>query len=234
MKTLYGGDRQSGFTLIELIIVIVVIAILAAITITVFSGVRNNALRASMQTDARQAYSIMANYNAENGYYTLSALTDAKYKPSGNNVVNSSQSGIGSTAVWTITVTNPALSDSYVVDMGATTVPPIPRLQTNPYINSPQAGAMYETGWCGPPPYYIDLVSVGGGTPTPTYQWQIMSPKNSTTGSWSNISGGTTANYQYTATGINFGDYVMFRVNYTTNGTTKNSPPLRMDATNGC
>jgi len=37
------GQKQSGFTIVELLIVVVVIAILAAITIVAYNGIQNRA-----------------------------------------------------------------------------------------------------------------------------------------------------------------------------------------------
>lgn len=43
--------KQSGFTIVELLVVIVVIGILASITIVTYSGIRERAQRANLQTD---------------------------------------------------------------------------------------------------------------------------------------------------------------------------------------
>lgn len=43
--------RQAGFTIVELLIVIVIIAILAAITIVAFNGIQDRARNSSIQTD---------------------------------------------------------------------------------------------------------------------------------------------------------------------------------------
>lgn len=44
-------QRQSGFTIVELLIVIVIIGILAAITIVAYNGIQDRARNASIQSD---------------------------------------------------------------------------------------------------------------------------------------------------------------------------------------
>ena len=48
---MWAKQKQSGFTIVELLIVIVVIAILAAITIVAFNGVQDRAKKSAMETD---------------------------------------------------------------------------------------------------------------------------------------------------------------------------------------
>lgn len=50
----HGRKRNSGFTLIELLVVIAIIAILAAILFPVFARARENARRASCQSNLKQ------------------------------------------------------------------------------------------------------------------------------------------------------------------------------------
>ncbi|MFI5212622.1 MAG: type IV pilin protein [Candidatus Saccharimonadales bacterium] len=65
--------KTSGFTIVELLIVIVVIGILAAITIVAYNGVQNRAKSASAQQAAANMISKSEAYNADdttgaNGY----------------------------------------------------------------------------------------------------------------------------------------------------------------------
>lgn len=55
MTQYISGRMQRGFTIVELLIVIVVIAILAAITIVAYNGIQNQARLASLQADVSQA-----------------------------------------------------------------------------------------------------------------------------------------------------------------------------------
>lgn len=61
--------RQRGFTIVELLIVIVVIAILAAITIVAYNGITSRANAAKAQTNAASAQKVAEAMNADNGFY---------------------------------------------------------------------------------------------------------------------------------------------------------------------
>ena len=54
------ADRQSGFTIVELLIVIVVIAILAAISTVVFSGIQGRASDSTVKAEIAQVYKHIA------------------------------------------------------------------------------------------------------------------------------------------------------------------------------
>lgn len=69
-KTKKIQDRiNSGFTIVELLIVIVIIAILAAITITVYSGIQARAEDSKRQSDIRQLGQLIESFHIRNGYY---------------------------------------------------------------------------------------------------------------------------------------------------------------------
>lgn len=63
------NNKQSGFTIVELLIVIVVIAILAAISIVTFSGIQNRARTSSGQQLANQVEKKAVAFNAINSSY---------------------------------------------------------------------------------------------------------------------------------------------------------------------
>ncbi|MGB3945593.1 MAG: prepilin-type N-terminal cleavage/methylation domain-containing protein [Candidatus Saccharimonadales bacterium] len=62
---------NSGFTMVELLIVIVVIGILAAITITAFNGVQQKARDAQRKSDLANIAKALHRYNIENGNFAV-------------------------------------------------------------------------------------------------------------------------------------------------------------------
>lgn len=66
LKSQKYQSRRSGFTLIELLVVIAIIALLAAILFPVFSRARENARRASCQSNLKQIALALVQYSQDN------------------------------------------------------------------------------------------------------------------------------------------------------------------------
>ncbi len=64
---MWAKHKQSGFTIVELLIVIVVIGILAAITIVAYNGVQQRARATNVQTNLANLGKMVMVYNADNG-----------------------------------------------------------------------------------------------------------------------------------------------------------------------
>lgn len=73
--------KQQGFTIVELLIVIVVIGILAALVITTFTGIQKKARDTERTTDIKAIHGQVEAYYAQNGKYpTLANLNDSAWR----------------------------------------------------------------------------------------------------------------------------------------------------------
>lgn len=74
-------NKQQGFTIVELLIVIVVIGILAAIVITTFAGVQKKARDSDRKSDASSMSKQAEVYFGENSKYpSLANFNDAAFR----------------------------------------------------------------------------------------------------------------------------------------------------------
>jgi len=64
------GEREAGFTLVELMVVVLIIGILIAIALPTFLGARTRAQNRAAQTELRSAYVAASTYYAANQSYT--------------------------------------------------------------------------------------------------------------------------------------------------------------------
>lgn len=73
--------KQQGFTIVELLIVIVVIGILAALVITTFTGIQQRARNTERETDIKAIHGQVEAYYAQNGRYpTVGNLNDDAWR----------------------------------------------------------------------------------------------------------------------------------------------------------
>lgn len=100
--------QESGFTIVELLIVIVVIGILAALVLNTFQGVQARARDTERTTDINALHTQYEVYYNDNGYYPTFAVaaaaanfpgldTEALNDPNGNGLNNGAVPAVNST-----------------------------------------------------------------------------------------------------------------------------------------
>lgn len=81
-----GPSEESGFTLVELLVVVLVLGTLTAVAVPTFIGQRESALDAAVGAELRAASIALESYRAQNGEYSDTALDAGEgwgYEPSG-------------------------------------------------------------------------------------------------------------------------------------------------------
>ena len=129
--SLSNGSRFStlskGFTIVELLVVKVVIAILAAITIVAYTGISQKAITASLQLDLSNASKQLKLFQVDNGAYPTTISTNCTTTPttsvpptnlclkvSSGNSYGASYTAVNNTNPQTFTLTDTNTSSSIV------------------------------------------------------------------------------------------------------------------------
>jgi prepilin-type N-terminal cleavage/methylation domain-containing protein len=121
------GSRKPhtahGFTIVELLVVIVVIGILAAITLVAYTGISSKATVASLRSDLSNSSTMLGMYYTDHGNYPVSldsnncptGPTDASYclKPSSGNSFTYQSDGSSSPQTYNLYVTNTSSATNY-------------------------------------------------------------------------------------------------------------------------
>ncbi len=97
---------QRGFTIVELLIVIVVIAILATLTIVAYNGIQGKAIAATLQSDLDNASKKLKLYQIDNSAYPTT--NDCSASPAANSICLKAS---GSTTYTAFQVNNSSTSN---------------------------------------------------------------------------------------------------------------------------
>ena len=115
------GRTEEGFTLIELMVVVLIIAILLAIAIPSFLGARGKAQDRAAQSNVRNALTAEKTYFSDNQTYTVDANTLKTIEPSLAYKANGLVGGNKEVQVLKANVTNPtAITDAIICVTGKT------------------------------------------------------------------------------------------------------------------
>ena len=72
-------DGEQGFTLVELLVVVLMLVALVGIAVPTFVGQQDRAARAAVQSELRTAAIALESYRARNGTYASAALADPQH-----------------------------------------------------------------------------------------------------------------------------------------------------------
>lgn len=107
-------NSRRGFTIVELLVVIIVIAILAAVTIVAYNGVSNRAKASSAQSAAETASKKVQTYMTTNADQAPADLATAGITDSGSTTFQYSKDATTSPQTFCITATTSGVS--YYID----------------------------------------------------------------------------------------------------------------------
>ncbi len=111
--------QTQGFTLLELIVVVLIIGILAAIAIPRFGGTKDRAYVATMKSDLRNMVTAMETYQSDYAAYP-SSLGLITYRPSSGVTVTI---GGASASGWDATAKHNATTKTCGIYVGTGTPP---------------------------------------------------------------------------------------------------------------
>lgn len=150
-KNIYVANRlkpkvAAGFTIVELLIVVVVIAILAAITIVSYNGITQRASQAALQSEMAQAYKFLELYHLNNGQYpaNLDEAIEAGLRVGSNTELAYVLYDSSDPIYYTLTGSDDR--NSYYISSKGQTAPAIGAWITN-YANNPGFETSATSTW---------------------------------------------------------------------------------------
>ncbi|HEX2785759.1 MAG TPA: prepilin-type N-terminal cleavage/methylation domain-containing protein [Ilumatobacteraceae bacterium] len=105
--------QNKGFTLVELLIVIVILGILATVTVFAVTGITNKGKTSACQSDAKSVQTAEEAFSANTGVYTASqqALVDAGLLHAASTKVVVTLTTVGSPAIASYSVAGAPTGD---------------------------------------------------------------------------------------------------------------------------
>lgn len=137
MKLPQVTQKQLGFTIVELLIVIVIIAILAAITIVAYNGIQARAYDSRTEQGARQFIKAVKLWSIDHGN-TLGGNSGATTAISNGICGTGYGSGFVASGIYTCT------TEDMLVANGGLPAGFVTKLPYNPYYGSASAGGRYS------------------------------------------------------------------------------------------
>lgn len=116
--------KKRGFTIVELLIVIVIIGILAAVVIVAYAGIKGRVIDSSMKVDLQNAAKLLSNDFTVNAQYpaTVAAANSGKGLPTSNGSTYSyTVNNVSTPPVYGLVITNSGSSNSYTISSTNTT-----------------------------------------------------------------------------------------------------------------
>lgn len=135
---MWAKHKQSGFTIVELLIVIVVIGILAAITIVAYNGIQQRANNTTTTSVAKSFKTALTAYAIDNGRYPV---TSTACLGTGYPDINSDGLGDCGTSNGSVTYSNNVTMDNALKAYRAIGSPSMLRYNTNTWV---QFGITFE------------------------------------------------------------------------------------------
>lgn len=153
-------QSQQGFTIVELLIVIVVIGILAAITIVAYNGIQNRAKDTQIRQAVTQVEKAIRQYAIINETTTFKGGSGSMAAAGPNGCTDSNGTGFFGSGVYPCSVEDTLLAAKLLpVDFAK-------KLPKNPYYNS---------AWVGGG---LSIMLYGCGTGKAILLWTLLSPSS--------------------------------------------------------